>query len=152
MKTVLKKKLRKKKSQKAYFIQDWGSYSNETLVVVAMNGDEILSAMKRLKIKKDVIDKFKEEKVTLDRSWFVNNNCAMCWIYEGRTILWLRDWKEDWDHYETLLHECFHLIHNVLQVNKNMANEDEGCAYELEFLFRSMRRKLYKKFPNLRGR
>lgn len=143
----MKTKLKKKKRTKAYFIQNWGTYSNQTFVVVGMKGKEILRAMKRAKLVKEAITDFEKEHEELDKSWLVDGHNGMCWIKDGRSLLWVREWKDDWDHHETLIHEIFHLVHAVLQKGKNMANEDEACAYQQEYLYRQIRRNIFKLFP-----
>ena len=63
----------------------------------------------------------------------------------GTTILMFSDWKNDWKHWDCLVHEVTHLVHFVLGNMKNMMHEDEGRAYQTEFLFREIRRNLWQK-------
>lgn len=128
--------------KKQYFIQSWGSYSNETFVCVGTTHDEIVKAMKKLKLSKDVIREFDKEKKEHDEKWLTDDNNGMMWFNDGRSVLWFKDWKHDWGHIDTLIHECYHAVHNILHKQKNMKDEEEACAYQLEYLVRSIRRKL----------
>lgn len=106
--------------------------------------------MKKNKLSREAILAFEKDTI-LDEKWFIKQNNAACWFYESKSVLWFREWKNDWEHWDTLLHECYHLIHTILHKDKNMAKDDEGCAYQLEYLFRNIRRTLWglkPKFTN----
>lgn len=141
-----KKKTIKKpvKLKKFAFIQGWGTYSNETFVAVNMDFKQICFKMKSMKVNKEFVLDFASNKDSIG-SFMTKDNNAMCWFSDGRSVLWFREWVDDWGHYDTLLHECYHLVHNILHKAKNMANDDEGSAYQLEYLFRELRRELHKR-------
>ena len=76
-----------------------------------------------------------------------SDNLPRVFYDEGRTIMSFGNWANDWRHWDGLLHEVTHLIHAVLGHSKNMMDEDEARAYQTEFLFREIRRKLWKLYP-----
>lgn len=135
----------KRKKQPKYYIQGWGTYSNETLVCVGMTFDEILAAQKKEKaypwIKKVML---------LDKHLIVeqlNAGNAFVWHNDGTTLLYFPEWKNNWNHWDTLIHEISHLIDFVMVGGKRMSDETEGKAYQMEYLFREIRRKLWKLYP-----
>lgn len=137
--------MKKRKQKKQYFIQDWGTYSNQTLVVVGMKHEEIVSLMKRLKFDKEGITNFDTESKKedeADKAFAYTCKGFMWFDDQGRSVLWFREWTNDWDHYDTLLHEIYHGVHHLMHLNKKMVKEEEACAYQMEYLFRSIRRKL----------
>ena len=76
-----------------------------------------------------------------------------CWIHkDGYLVLSIQRFEDTWDDYETILHECFHIVIAILGVSKMFINhsreviEEEGMAYLQEYLFRGIRRKLQKAF------
>ena len=123
------------------FLQRWGSYSNETLVIVGATKGEIIAFMKRLDVKEEIIARFERNGPTDDDA----DQLAYVWNPPGTgvTLLYFKDWVNDWDHWDTLLHETNHLIHHVLVKSKGMHEEPEAQAYQQEFLFRTIRRKLW---------
>ena len=132
-----------KKNKKFFFIQDWGTFSNETLVCVGMTHNEIVGVLRQIKAKIEIArsfiqdhDKF-ENFSGLDRVWYDRGL--------GATILSLKDWSNDWKHWDCLVHESTHLVHEILGHQKNMMDEDEARAYQIEYLFREIRRKLWDK-------
>ena len=134
-----------KKPKKFCFIQNWGTYSNDTFVCVGMNHDEIIRAMKKLKVKKNITTAFEQEREEHNIHWLVpKNHSAVLWFNSGASVLWFPDWKRNWGHISTLIHELYHAVHRILHKDKKMADEDEACAYQLEFLFKEIRRKLDK--------
>jgi hypothetical protein len=71
------------------------------------------------------------------------------------TALFLSKFIDIWPSYETLMHECTHLVLNVLAAGHSFIDfhsgekkqiEHEGIAYQHEYLFRSIRRRLQKAF------
>jgi hypothetical protein len=57
-------------------------------------------------------------------------------------ILYLREWVRDWHSYETLLHEIVHAVQYIFEDCRGLWSENEAVAYQIEYLFRSIRRKL----------
>lgn len=142
-KLIKKHKRVSKKSKKSLFIQGHGTYSNETIVAIGSTNAEILAYAKRIKAKPDAI-KWIE-------TWVGNENILSesGWIrYQsegGWTVMWLRPFNDDcWEYWETLIHELVHLVDFLLGDQKRMKDESEARAYQTEFLFRSIRRKLLK--------
>jgi hypothetical protein len=130
-----------KKSKKLFFIQDGGTYANEVLVTVGTDAEDIIRYIKSHGLN------FSEDFPRLLRASPMKKNAAGRTIFdEGRSILWLPEWDQDWEHYETLLHECWHLVHRVLVVNKCMDMEDEAQAYQLEYWFHFIRERLDKHY------
>jgi hypothetical protein len=129
-----------KKSKKFAYCQDWGTYSNETLVTVGMNCTEMLAYIKRNRFQ------FSETFPAKLKSFFDDEkgkSCAGACIFDdGRSILYFPSWYNCWDNWETLLHECYHLVFRICMRNKGMGDEDEAIAYQLEYLFRNIRLKL----------
>lgn len=126
--------------KKFAFVQDWGTYSNETLVIVGMNAEEILAhADKRnLAFSGD----FPKQLRRIFKKEAASSTSGRCLFDEGRSLLWLPSWKNDWENWETLMHEIVHLIHRCLCINKCMGEEDEAQAYQMEYLFHNLRLEL----------
>lgn len=123
--------------KKFAFMQDWGTYSNQTLVVVGMNKKEIVKHLKKIKAPKDAIASF----LVVEESHF--HEAAFVWSNFGRTVLWLPSWQHTAKNEETLVHEVHHLIFDVMN-SKGMADEPEALAYQMEFLFKNIRKNLWK--------
>ncbi len=126
---------------KRVFIQDWGTYTNQTLVVLGMNRKQIVHQLKRFGVKKDFKDwiekngEFIDENIAReDKGFFAHNN--------GGSILWLKGWDNTWGAGEVLLHELHHAVHFILGQSKGMLAECEAMAYQQEWLFRTIRRRL----------
>jgi len=128
---------RKKQPAVKWFIQEWGTLPNETLVVVGLTQKQIVARMKRSKFHKDVVEAFSRSEPLEDAS-------AWVWLRQGRTMLWFPEWKNDWEHYNTLLHETNHLVYHIIR-DKGMTNEIEAQAYQHEYLFDNIRRRLCAK-------
>ena len=135
-----------KKVKKLFFIQDGGTYSNEILLTVGTDTEDIIRYRKshNLNFSEDFARK-------LRASPEMPNAAGRTMFDGGRSILWLPDWGQDWEHYETLLHECWHLVHRALVVNKCMDMEDEAQAYQLEYWFHNLRERLDKHYATKRG-
>jgi hypothetical protein len=125
--------------QKIIYIQSWGTYQNETLVCIGVSYEEIYKCLKKIKVETDMIKQWECDIDLLDNCL---NGAGLFWFNHSRSILWLKDWKNDWKHYDILLHELFHAVYYILGKGKNMMSEDEGMAYQQEFLFKAIRRKL----------
>lgn len=145
--------MKKNKSKKFWYIQNWGTYSNQTPIFVGYSADEITKELKnkRFEIKKDVIETWQSD-IESTRKVMSDSNTGAVWFKDGLSLLWLPDFKDDWKHLETIIHECFHLVIGILGREKMMVNfssntiEEEAMAYQHEFLFRSIRRKLQEKY------
>jgi hypothetical protein len=131
---------------KAAFIQDWGSYTNQTFVSVGMPIKDTIRAMSQRKLNPHVIKNFSQ-----CSSNVASGAMGFVWHNEGRTILWLPDWKNDWEHWYTLIHETHHLVQHVLVHTNRMDDETDALAYQQEYLFRHIRERL-QKLSKKRGR
>jgi len=141
-----KRKKAKKKKVRAY-IQGWGTYTNQTIVVVGMTHDQITGVMRRMKADPKIIAAWDKDKKENDERWLAGANNGCSWFHDGRSLVWFKDWKNNWEHWDTLVHELSHVIDQVLAVEKGMATETEGKAYQFEYLFRQIRRKLFQLYP-----
>lgn len=132
-----------KKSKKFAFVQGWGTYSNETLVVVGMGAEEIIHYVHKndFSFSSDFAEQLRQS-FKDDEDGPPSGRCV---FDEGRSMLWLPSWKDDWENWETLMHEIVHLIHRVLCINKFMSKEDEAQAYQMEYLFRNLRTELHRR-------
>lgn len=128
--------------KKIHFIQGWGTYPNETLVIIGHNADEITKVMRLEGCLPDAI-KVWEKDIDEHREFLSQDNFKGCVIVDkkNRSILWLRDWTASWDNYDTLVHEISHLVFALLGERK-MLTETEAIAYQTEYLFREIRRHL----------
>lgn len=132
----------KRKLDKYTYIQDMGTYSNQVIVTAGTTDKELLKWMRKANIKKDMIDNFENG---LDEHW---NDIAGCqgkvWHDEGKSILWLKEWSNDWEAHDTLMHEVLHIVQFVLMEGKGMGEEWEAQAYMQEYLVKNIRQKLFK--------
>ncbi len=124
--------------KKFSFVQDWGTYPNQTFVVVGLAHKEILAAMRRRNFKKDAILAFAKT----GRPDKGETASAFAW-YMGPSVLWFPEWKIDLAHYANLVHETNHLIFDAAR-DKGMRHEPEAQAYQQEFLFIEIVKKLNK--------
>lgn len=133
----------RKTSKVRSFIQDWGTYSNQTLVVVGMNHKQIIAKMKQMHLNKEIIQEFDKSGKDKDDIELIKGANAFCWLDEhGRSVLSFVKWDGSWVDYDTLVHETYHLVYSILHKHKNMKKEEEACAYQMEYLFRNIRKKL----------
>ena len=141
--SLQKMKKRKHKPKKVAYLQGWGTYTNQTLVLVGMSFNEILAHLKRIRADIEVAKEFAKSKEELVA--YMEEKTAFTFSFDSLSLLWLPDWKNNWKHLDTLVHEVCHMVHSVLGKNKNMMDEDEARAYQTVFLFREIRRKLWRK-------
>jgi len=128
-------KIKLKKQLKIY-IQDWGTYPNQTLVCSGVNYDSIISYCRKNKIKIDVSSKEK----LLKQSFEINYGLAIV-FRDNSSLLWVKDYKNNWFWVENLMHEIHHLVF-MLSDNRNMSNEMEAQAYQFCYLFKQIRKRL----------
>ena len=133
-----------KKIQKYWFIQDWGTYNNETLVVVGYTFDEVVRIMERNDFDKKIIEEFKDS----DIKGCMNPAFSglVLDFSNGATILWFAKFDiGDWDCFDVLAHECLHLVQRVLIKHRGIEDEEEAHAYQLEYLIKGIRTKIFEK-------
>jgi hypothetical protein len=121
------------------YLQGWGTYSSDTMVCVGMTPAQILARMKRGGTRPRIVKAFAG---VLDQ---FGNGLGHCWVdpCTGASVLSFPDWRNDWPHWDTLVHEVAHLVHAALGRHRAMADEDEARAYQTEYLFREIRRELW---------
>ena len=126
----------KKPKFNTIFIQDWGTFTNETLVCVRASKQEILRYMRANRIKPELIELFEKKPERVDASAFV-------WTPTGTgcTLLWLSGWVGDPDDLDTLVHETNHLVYDIAR-DKGFQNEPEILAYQQAYLFSGILEKL----------
>lgn len=133
-------KKRKSKKKSIMFVQDLGFYTDEVLVLSGVTDKkEVFKYLKKTKVNvkfaKYVLEEFDSwnEKMKLNLGLY-------CWGEFGKVLV-LRGIKDDWDYWQTLMHELHHLVTHVSQI-KGFQSEMENQAYLFEYLFKSIRRKL----------
>jgi hypothetical protein len=129
---------------KTAFFQKWGTFTNETLVCVAMTKKEVLAFMKRRKVKPELIEKLDRKLVGID------GKTAFVWTPPdtGCTLLWMDSFSNESEDMCTLVHETNHLVYDIAR-DKGFQNEPEIQAYQQEYLFRHIVTELqnrWKKF------
>lgn len=125
------------------FVQEYGTYTNELLVLVGIEDKKkLLAYLKKIKAKFDfskwVLEDFDGWKERIKK----NNPGLFCWndIVEG-AVLVLRPYQDTWEYWECLMHEIHHIVQHLAKT-RFMYEEQEAQAYLFEFLFHSVRRKL----------
>ena len=131
------------KKKKIAFIQPWGTYINDTLVCIGMNHQEVMAYMKKIHTRIEIAKDWVRDTPMIND--VMGNGNALFWNSSGASVLWLKDWKDDWVHYDTIAHELIHALQAIMIKDKRMGGEDEAMAYQFEFLFREIRRKIWKK-------
>lgn len=142
----MKKKARK--PLKFWYIQDWGTYTNQTPVFVGYTAKEITRALRKAKVKQEAVDLW--AKGEADHQKFMDRQAFM-WFDQGYSLMWIGKFTDTWNDHECILHECFHAVIHCLGKQKGLIRsesdiEDEAMAYALEYLFRGIRRKLQDKY------
>lgn len=132
------KRRNKKKRIKAFaFVQEWGLFPDETLVVVgADTKEEIIRLANKARAGKPFMGNIKDADLPSE-PFFIR--------FENGTkgsILRLPKYEDTWTFWETLIHELHHAVQFTLAKGRGMDEEPEGLAYSQEILFRKIRRKL----------
>ena len=117
------------------FIQEWGTFSTETLVCVNRDKAQILRYMRQTRIKPELIELFEAKSET--------DSTAFVWMpaRTGCTLLWLREWAGDPEDLDTLVHETNHLVYDISR-DKGFKDEAEIQAYQQAYLFSGILEKL----------
>ena len=135
---------------KTWFIQDWGTYENKTLVIVGHTKAEILPILKKANSSEGIIKEWLDEEddgVLESSAGFVMKFGA-----GANTLLWLRDCDKTLDWHDILVHEVLHLIQEGLMQYRCMSEEWEAQAYQQQYLVKSIRDKIYKAFDKYEGK
>lgn len=141
----------KKKREKYWYIQDWGTYSVQTPIFVGYTISEITKIIARQKWDTQAKAEWAEDHQSAEVAF--SKVTGGVWLSKsGHSILYLPKFEDTWGMYETIVHECFHLVINQLGKAKMMLNlssgviEEEAMAYQQEYLWKSIRRRLHKAF------
>lgn len=123
---------------KKLFIQKIDLLDTELVVASCKTEKELIALVNKSKI---ISKKFKESlKDDLDVG-----DCHGCLIYNYKThkplLLYIKDTKQDWSFFETLLHETNHAVYRFSN-QMNFTRETEFQARLHEVLFREIRKKL----------
>jgi hypothetical protein len=142
----MKKPKSKTPTFKTIFFQKWGTFSNETMICIAMQRPEIISFMKRAKVKKELIEKFEKIGPKPGAAAFV-------WTPPGTgcTLLWMGGFANDDEDIFDLVHETNHLVFDIAR-DKGFRDEAEINAYQQEFLFKNILKELRKRYKKFRGK
>lgn len=135
------KKKTKKKPKPIMFVQDFGTYTNEILVLCGVTDKkELLKYLKKVKAKfefsKWVLEDFDGWKKDIEKKHLAQF-CFNNEIQGG--VLMLRPMEDCWNYWEVLMHEVHHIVQNLAK-QKGMFEELEAQAYLFEYLFKSIRR------------
>lgn len=130
--------------KKQLFFQKCGTYQGEILVAVGYkNYDELIKELKELNPKgsiwikaliaaKDDEPHHTEEKATTYH--------YIKWEYDKHSfqMIFLMDWKKDFEHINILAHEIVHAASIYLSELLNPGRENEALAYQHTFLMREL--------------
>ena len=131
-----------KKIKKLIFVQDCAQYKCEFVVSLGYTYEEIIKYAKKEKFEKFFLENMAHAKENYWESVY-GKKSFVC-IDEEKShpfCMILKEFKDEWEFYEILMHECLHIVQAIVK-SCQMHKEDESEAYLLEYLFRSIRRKL----------
>jgi hypothetical protein len=122
-------------AKKFAFLQDWGTYGNETFVAIGLTHDEILAAMRKMGCAESNVLCYDRGFEPEDRKKYYEE--PFTWNAKGRAmgLLYMPDWKNNLDSYTTLVHETSHMIKRCLIDYRGMEDEVEAQAYQQQYLF-----------------
>lgn len=119
--------------------QDWGTFQGTTMVCCGYeNYDDLRRKLKEMKYK-DWLS------ALVDKEEFTECHFSK-WDKDGKTwsILWMKDWKPDLEHYKILAHELVHAIHFCMSEFLDIREEKEAVAYQHSYLFENIAKELNK--------
>lgn len=133
-----------KKHKKYWFLLDWGTYTNQTFFSVGYSPTEILAIMKKIKrVNKEYVGKIEKDLTLLNTE--LDRHAAFVWHSGEASIFWVPFFEDTWNFWDIIVHETHHLV-RVMADDKMMLDEEEAQAYQQEYFFRTIRRKLNKRF------
>lgn len=136
----MKKKL-PKKFKDIIFIEDCGTYRNEIIVVIGANFDKVLEYVKRrTDITKENLKEFEEGRAEFLDAEKKEHQGFVLHYKKGFQLMWIKAFFDSWEWYDTLIHECCHATHYILEVKG--IRDEEAFAYLQEHLIRKIRRRL----------
>jgi hypothetical protein len=118
------------------WIQDWGTYGEQTLVCIGVTKEEILKWLKKVKGKPMFI-------AAIEECFEVPTQCDGCFWYHSvakGSILWLESLEYTPKSMAILSHEICHAVRRLLIEERNMVNEVEAICYQTEYLTKSILR------------
>lgn len=137
--------MKKKISQTTIFVQDCGPWRQEFFVAINATRTQVLGWAKKNKIAPDIIEELEDKK---NEHWndlslgSVRTLAQFCWDDTTHIgILYMRDYQDVWEYWETLIHELHHVVSRIMK-NKGTHDDLEPGAYLQEWLFRQIRHKL----------
>lgn len=122
------------------FVQDCGALSNEVLVCLDYSYDELIKNS-TIKITKEAKDWLLADENVKQAFSILPEQSAVVAFNDGKTLLLLKDFKDEWLFWQTLIHEICHIVDHI-SLDKMFQNESEHRAYLMEYLFKSIRRKI----------
>ena len=128
-----------RKDKPIIFVQKCVPYGDEFLVAAGATEEEVYK-WGRKHLRKKMIDWLKTDR----RIWeiFKTSNGVFAWDNKiGVAFLLLRPYRNDWEYWDTLIHETAHIIQWESD-KKLFADEYEARAYFQENIFREIRRAL----------
>lgn len=130
-----------KKPFKTAFLQHWGTFPYDTLVVVGMDAGQMMKTAKRLlppsPSRKELLISL-QDKEEMDKVMDCGGWCD--WLEGGQSVIWLKGWDLDWKYLDILNHE---IVHAVDFFYKHVTMDGmETRAYQQDFLFKQIRNRL----------
>jgi hypothetical protein len=131
------------KKLKYTFTQFCETFEIEIVCFIGLDYEDILKEVN----KKLYNNEFKEcikKDGTLEK--YIEKDLGFFTHYKdkGFMTLWMKEYKDEWDFYEILLHELHHGVH-IISESRGFMDEMEAKAYLFQYLFREIRRKIQNK-------
>ena len=115
---------------------DWGTFFGTTMVCCGWKDyAEVKEFLKRKKYTQWL------EAMEIKAEEFKTNHFSKWGAIDEKnkkitfTILWLKDWKHDAEHYEILAHELLHAVQFCMPDFLDVTTEHEAVAYQHSYLF-----------------
>lgn len=126
--------------KKKMFFLDVPIYDREICVIVGMTHAEAIASAKRQGCTNRFIEELSRD--TVRDSGFWEGGAAGMAIDTGNSaaILLIPPFKDSWEWYDILNHECFHLTQFIGQ-KLNMWDDLESVAYLHDWIFKNIRRR-----------
>lgn len=136
----------KKEIIKSIIFQGWGTFYGTTMIVCGFKDyQEIVGYLH----KKKYYDW--EEALKNKPEEFIGCHFSK-WIYKDKkySMLFLKDWKSDVNHYKILAHELVHAVQFCMKDFLDVQEEFEAVAYQHSYLFEEIANELNKVYDNKR--
>lgn len=130
------------KSRSISWTQDWGTYPDLMTVCVGLgNYQELINDCRRQKCE-EWVKALEDRKAELDD--LATTHHFTTWKFKGITysVLWLMEWRKTPVAYSVLAHELIHAVSFVLGSRLDIRKENEAFAYQHQFLFKEIIKKL----------